>query len=312
MKKRIILFIYIIALLALAIIYGKKGYEPLFSIVGSPFSAIGNLLRYLSLKSSALNCLSIILYIIISLIPIYFLLVLLLKKKAKNIDLFFLALLSASLFLTIYYYINPFLLKDIFVNFKEITDETIDFILLSGISSSFYLILFLYIGIKLITSKTLLNNKSFLRFIDFITWLLLFGAFYLVPSKLFQEIKSEYSSLENLKIVLSSLNSFITIGLYIYSLHIFKNICIRSSGFEIELINETKKLNHLSKVIIIYLISSLLFFNIYQIVFGKHIQNLSFALSFPLTEILIFFLTIFLTNSFIKSNKLQEENRLTI
>ena len=133
-----------------------------------------------------------------------------------------------------------------------------------------------------------------------------------VPSKLLKEFNSEFSFLENLKTILYSLDSIITLSLYIYSLHIFKNICISSSDFEIELINETKKLNRLSKIIIIYLISSLLFFNIYQIVFGKHLQNLNFELSFPLSEILIFFLTIFLTNSFIKSNKLQEENRLTI
>lgn len=312
MKKRIVLFIYIIVLFLLAIFYGKNSYEPLLSFVASPFSLIGDLLRYLSLESSALNILSIILFIIISLIPMCFLLYLVLKKKIKTVDIIFLALLSASLFITIYYYINPFLLKEMFENFKWISNETIDFILLSGLSNLFYLILFLYIGIKVITSKTLLNNKSFLKFIDFITCLLLFVIFYYVPSKLLKEFNSEFSFLENLKTILYSLDSIITLSLYIYSLHIFKNICISSSDFEIELINETKKLNRLSKIIIIYLISSLLFFNIYQIVFGKHLQNLNFELSFPLSEILIFFLTIFLTNSFIKSNKLQEENRLTI
>lgn len=312
MKKRIVLFIYIIVLFLLAIFYGKNSYEPLLSIVASPFSLIGDLLRYLSLESSALNILSIILFIIISLIPMCFLLYLVLKKKIKTVDIIFLALLSASLFITIYYYINPFLLKEMFENFKWISNETIDFILLSGLSNLFYLILFLYIGIKVITSKTLLNNKSFLKFIDFITCLLLFVIFYYVPSKLLKEFNSEFSFLENLKTILYSLDSIITLSLYIYSLHIFKNICISSSDFEIELINETKKLNRLSKIIIIYLISSLLFFNIYQIVFGKHLQNLNFELSFPLSEILIFFLTIFLTNSFIKSNKLQEENQLTI
>ena len=148
MKKRIVLFIYIIVLFLLAIFYRKNSYEPLLSIVASPFSLIGDLLRYLSLESSALNILSIILFIIISLIPMCFLLYLVLKKKIKTVDIIFLALLSASLFITIYYYINPFLLKEMFENFKWISNETIDFILLSGLSNLFYLILFLYIGIK--------------------------------------------------------------------------------------------------------------------------------------------------------------------
>lgn len=77
-----------------------------FSIFTFPFDQIGGGLRRLSLSGAAGNIVAVILYVIISFIPCG--LFLRLKKKGKTCkaDLMLL-LISADLFFTIYYMINP-------------------------------------------------------------------------------------------------------------------------------------------------------------------------------------------------------------
>ena len=77
-----------------------------FSIFSFPFEQIGGGLRGLSLSGTAGNIVAVVLYVIISLLPCGMFLWLKKKGKTCKADLMLL-LISADLFFTIYYMINP-------------------------------------------------------------------------------------------------------------------------------------------------------------------------------------------------------------
>src|SRR5690606_14207797 len=129
----------------------------------------------------------------------------------------FLILSTIMLFVTIYYYINPHLLKDIYTLFiKEFFNERSMFILLSGFSNIFYLTLTLYMTMKIFKSNKYYNINIFTRIISIIISLLLLLIFYYTLAKLLQDLKDEYNFVENLKIILISLFDIIKYSLYIY------------------------------------------------------------------------------------------------
>ena len=79
----------------------------LFStMIAFPFEQLGIVLRALSLSGTIGNIVAVILYVLISLIPVTVLLLLKKKQKSEKIDNI-LFLLSASLFLVLFYMINP-------------------------------------------------------------------------------------------------------------------------------------------------------------------------------------------------------------
>ena len=85
----------------------QRSVSGLFStIVAFPFEQLGMGLRALSLSGMAGNGVAIIFYIILCLIPVGIWLLLKKKQKAMAID-FVLFLLSALLFVVLYYMINP-------------------------------------------------------------------------------------------------------------------------------------------------------------------------------------------------------------
>lgn len=76
------------------------------TIITFPFEQIGIALRDMSLSGAAGNAAAIIIYAVLSLLPVAAWLILKKKKKARKAD-YMLFLLSATLFYVLYYSINP-------------------------------------------------------------------------------------------------------------------------------------------------------------------------------------------------------------
>lgn len=82
------------------------------SVLSFPLEQVAFLLRILSLSGSAGNVLAIIMYAGLCLFPTFFLLAKICKRKMYSED-FLLALISAYLFVALYYMINPQLLPEL-------------------------------------------------------------------------------------------------------------------------------------------------------------------------------------------------------
>ena len=312
MKKKsfIIYFILSIIFIILAFAVGKKSQSPAFAIMFDLFILIGKGLRNMSLKGGTSNIFSILIYTGISLIPIIILGVLFIRKKAKVLDLVFLIVLTIILFFNLYYMINPHLVNKLFKTLEIFGDEG-KYIVFSGFMSVFYLFLLMYLIIRLLFTEK--SQKLRLNiFTNILIGFLLFIIFYYNLSMYIIDVNKELNDAE----ILYSLFAFL-LNNYIFVLVIlevisFRKICFNITNFEKELITEANKFKLINKIIIISLLGRSIFLNIYQIAFGNQMNNISFMIEIPLFEILVFYLAIFLVNSFIKSNELNEESKWVI
>lgn len=107
-RKTLLLVLTIEAVICFAAaIWGSSNASSAFGTVMSfPFVQIGNLLRLLSLSGSLGNIIAIVHFVAIGAIPIAYLLKRILTKKAKAEDTL-LIVMSALLFLSLYWNINP-------------------------------------------------------------------------------------------------------------------------------------------------------------------------------------------------------------
>ncbi|MFW5893150.1 MAG: hypothetical protein ACOCU5_02590, partial [Bacillota bacterium] len=106
MKK--ILFIMVGLIVASGLGVGlDESVSPIFAL-GYPFSILADFLRWMSLQGALLNAVAFILYIAVGTIPLVFLLF----QKRDPLSASMLGLISLSLFVGVYFMMNPHLLYE--------------------------------------------------------------------------------------------------------------------------------------------------------------------------------------------------------
>lgn len=115
MKQKIFLGVLAAEALLCVLLHSMKGMavEVFSGLMAFPFEALGYSLRQLSLSGSMGNVAAIVIYVGCSLIPVYFLLWICLKKKFYPEDAL-LAVLSILLLVVMYLMINPGLIQKFF------------------------------------------------------------------------------------------------------------------------------------------------------------------------------------------------------
>lgn len=316
MKNKIIFVLICIVALILGL---NSDVNNIVTFIVKPFSILGEALRNLSLNSGFGNILSILLFILISLIPIFILIRMIILKKAKILDYILLTVISVFTFLSIYGYINPHILFDRF-DVHDIIDPSIEgYDLMVFIVNAFYVyILCLLIGIYLVLKMHKAKNinivKVFSRVIDVLIVIYLFGIFFVnIPAYingLSEDLTSAVIGLQFIE-TLSSLAAYVFMILILFNLKSLIKFMGQNEFHEESLIY-SKKLYKLSIISLIVILSMQILYNLYQVVFISSIPDVSASIYLPMDTLFLSVTFFFLGKYLTKVNELNEEHNLIV
>ena len=277
-------------------------------IIAFPFSLIAKVLRNLSLKNEVGNIIAIVLYCVISCIPV--LLYIFLKKRSK-LDLY-LPILSCELFIILYLLINPQAIQIPFLSW------TLDIFMTTNILS--------YISLKVIKiAKEADKNILSLYFayaLRFIVIAFIFIGIFMNILSYTNEIQpilqptyiSKYKQYTCFILLLEHLVFAIP---YIFNAYI-TNECslslqkLSKQAYDETLKNDIHKITNITYFSIITIIITNLILQMLRILFLSKITDINVALEFPFFSI-IFLLTILLLSKLISENiDLKKDNDLFI
>lgn len=283
------------------------------TIIAFPLEQIAYGLRYLSLSGRTGNMVAIILYVILSLIPLLFLL----RKKRHWEDLF-LVLLSAHLFLSLYCMINPGLIgQHMIVTLGEQFEKTL-------LGSMFYSFLAAYLILRLIRSFSVADRPQLVWYLHILLCAFCFVLIYAVFSDglsgllySFEVLREGNTGNEHL---LGASHVFLTLRYLIDALPYLLDILIvfaiqsflRAEQNAEEAILAANRLSKLCCTSLVLIVVSTAVYHLAQLLFLKQLHQSSVTVELPLFS-LLFILAVLLVTQYIKENKeLKDDNDLFI
>ena len=264
------------------------------SILSFPLVILGNLLRKLSLSSVFGNILAVIVYVLISVIPLFILYLLIKKKDSTKTD-YLLVLISGLTFVFLYFLINPALLKypgrDIAVNCCWIS------------------LIIVWLVLRLIRKlDNVKNNKLF----EFARNILIIYTFFLTAEILLSDTASfslndGYPLINFISLIIALLPCLLVVfSLSFPAVELFDEL--KKDMWSKEASALADKLYKRCKILLIVIVVLILTGNFIQLAGMSLIDEVSVNVYIPF-DIIFFILTALLFSGFIKSgNKLQEEN----
>lgn len=317
MKKTIIFSSLVsICFILISLIFGHDLIITSVFAFTQPFSTIGQLLRDLSLLQGIYNALAIIAYILISIVPLYFMGFLLWKKKTIKIDFIFLPILSIMLFGLLYVMINwniiiemlPSLLR---ANTGDILEQVVN-IFKFGLAVTFDALILLYLFIRYFIIKTTPIHLLIDAILIMLIFVILQSVFLIELSSLLNSLS--INNYDNVHLILTYLlnvaSSVIVVILLIYFYKLSRQLSIIDMSEK--LIEDTKKILKLSVISVIIIFAGLLTTNIYQIIFSGSLQDIRFVLNIPIFELTITMVMMLISEYMIRTYEVHEENALTI
>lgn len=305
-----------VILFVTSFLIGKGLSENIIFIFEQPYVFIGSILRNLSLSGVFGNLIAILLYILISGIPLWILGYLVLNKKVIRIDYIFLPIITISLFALMYLMINQNFVIEMLPPILTIPVLDGDLAALRiynvGIVMTFYALLLIYSFIKFF----LFNKVSIYKLVNFIIYLILFVV--LSKTLLFEtsivmnsEPMNSYDTAQMilsylLQIASASIISFILIHFHELSLHLSYKV------IDLNLVQLTKKISKLSLLGIVVIFSGFLIINLFQIIFSNRMLNIGFTLNIPIFELLLVMVMLLITEYIKQTYDIHEDNALTI
>lgn len=318
MKNKVLLIILLLtAAVSTAIVILKFSFAEMFgSIVSFPFEQIGILLRTLSLKGGIKNIFAIVIYVILSITPLFVFLQISKKKSIKTED-YILILLSFILFYVLYMMINPGLIS---VQGALSVGNTMAKLLLCG---TVYSLIVTYLVLKAIRvffeSKTTTLYKFMIILLSIMATIFTVSIFGSGLSELITQIESiKAANIGNesglmptyifvvIKFILNSIPSVVSI------LVIFKVIKLINEFFDdpysemATIVSEN--LSSVCKMGLIITVCSNTAFNILQLIFINNLRNIDSLIQIPLSAI-IFVLGVLILSRMVMANKtLKDDN----
>lgn len=313
------LIIYIILSLATLIIGLTIESNSIIQLTVLPYSIVGDGLRYLSLSNNFFNVISLTLYLVISLTPLIFGIILYFRKSIMSVDYIFLPVISILSFILIYAFINPHVIMDslnpIIISMVDSSNYSeYEMIVNSSYAYITYLMVGIYLVLRLYYNHKLNSIKVFNLLINIIIGIYLLSFFMIEFPTFVSILDHNISSYETFLNIIKLAFIFVSYTLVIYMIEVFKQFIINMSidGFNKSLYSHISKLYKLSVILLVFLLAIQLFINLYQIIFIKHLLNLQFTIDVPLSTIIIA-LTFLLIGKYIqKVELLNEEHNLII
>ncbi len=340
--KSFLLIEGIVAMLMAILLFVTKVISHPLYLLSLPFVIIGRGLQALSLNSVAGNICSIFFYILLSLVPIFYLLYRYRQQIVRKAD-FLLIILSAYLFYMIYHFINPSLMLNHISNALSDVDS-LPYIELT-FSIIFYTLLIMYYILHLLEGLTEQKLKqkpasylsSQLQIILFIAaGLYTFFIAYFCTYGLLNEyttFNNQYPSesvnfmipksafpldsnllLNRMYIVLSYFLDIIPLIFLIFILvsgiALLKTFLLNHMQAEEAI--AARALGKISKQTVYITIVCNLCQNVFQFIFSKQLQNINFNLQISFTPLIIAFAAYILAGYFKEARHLYEDNNMII
>lgn len=322
MKRNLWITILLLeALLCLALSFIRMSWpEIMTSVLAFPFEQIGYLLRTLSLSGSVGNVIAIVCYVLLSLLPILFLVAVCRRRRFSPEDIL-LALASLLLFIVLYYMINPALLKTMFQmeEFQQLGKAML--------GTSVYAILVGYLFLRALRHFFSADRHSLQKYLgalliifSMVLVYIIFGASVETLLNHFTELyqgNTEPSTARTFSVV------FLLLGWIVDVLPYLLNLILVYAGMELlrALANDrysdaavmsAARLANLCGVTLVIMIVTNIGFNLLNLFFSKQLLIVNTAIQIPFLSIL-FTLAVLLLAQFIRDNKrLKDDNDLFI
>ncbi len=285
-----------------------------------PFEQLGLGLRTLSLSGNVGNILSIILYSVTCLVPVFMLLKLRRRRKLQNEDML-LAILSILLFVVIYFMVNPGLLSTCL---GTVAGQSIGKALLGGMV---YSVLLGYVILRVLRLFFAADTGRLQKYISMLLFVLNILFVYLAFGAGFGSLMDSFDALRTgntgheqqlgmsyvfliLKYVVNVLPYLLDILVIFAVLSLLKELS--NNRYSEASVIAAEKLSHLCGVALAITVISNIIFNLLQLVFIKMLLVVNGTVQIPLLSI-AFVLAVLLLAQFIKENKqLKDDNNMFI
>lgn len=323
LKLKICLFLEGIFFFGLAaILFYTGGLQNPIYLISMPFEYIGKVLRWFSLSSSVGNIIANLLYIMLSLLPLIYMVQKHLNARLVKTDIL-LPILSIFLFYMLYEFVNP----DLMIQRIQLFDKEISISMAKiSFSITFYALCVGYLILKMASSlmtETTEDKSGFLckgleKILVAAVALYTFGLGFIMPFDMFQGF-SKYVSEDR-----TSINAlFIVLSFLLQSLPVIFTIMTLISG--IKLVNEmiinhmkdeeieaAKKMGTISKRAVYVTVICNIALNLMQFLFSSQLNDTSYNLAISLFPLIIAFMAMILSGFFKAVKELNEDNEMII
>lgn len=319
--KRFCIFLGCEALLCLLLYLVRESMPGIFTaIIAFPFEQIGFVLRKLSLSGGIGNVLSIVVYVAVSLVPIFALLFI--KKMRKlNLEDSLLGVLSAMLFVVIYFMINPGMLD---MNMGSAIGQDLGKALLGGMT---YSVLFGYIILRILRFFFDADTNKLQKYLKVLLYVLNIFFIYLVFGAQFANLMNSFDALRagntGTEQALGMSYLFLVLQYIVNALPNLLNVLVVFAGLNLlgELVSDrysettvatATTLSHLCGIVLRITVISNITFNLLQLVYVKELRVVNGTVQIPLLTI-AFVLAALLLAQYIRDNKqLKDDNDMFI
>ena len=292
----------------------------LLSLMSFPFAPLGQGLRWLSLSGVVGNVAAILLYVLLSLLPLGALLLLKRRQKLRAAD-GALVLLSVLLFAVLYFSVNPHLLSG-WLGMAGLGDYG-----LMNLGCVFYSVLAAYLVLRVLRLFLAADTGKLQRYLTVLLVLLaalmVAAAFYLCPTELTENIRSLREGNQGNEHQLGASYIFLVLKCLVSALPYLLDVAVVFGGLKLL---ETLKDDcyseaavaaaaELSRLCVVSLSATMVAnvaFNLLQLISMKSLRTVSTFVSVPVLSI-AFVLAALLLARYIRENKqLKDENDLFV
>jgi hypothetical protein len=308
--------------LALLMFY-VAGFDSAIFLLYLPFDLIGKGLRWLSLSSFAGNIAALILYAVLSLIPMIYLITIRAKSGTKRVDVL-LPFISIYSFYMLYQFINPgFMLNRMPQTFKDMT--ALPFIKLSY-SIIFYILIAGYLIFRMLGTITMKDTsdkigslcKQLQKILIFLCIFYTFFYSYFAAFQMFDKFKS-YTNQNS-----APINFIFVAAAYILEgLPILFSILILISGvlllraiilnhMQEEEITAASRMGLVSRQAVYVTFLSNLALNVLQFLLSRQLNDTNYSMEISLFPLIIAFSAMILSGYFKETKKLHDDNEMII
>jgi len=292
----------------------------IFEIIVIPFSLLGNLLRAISLRQEVFNIISIILYVLLSLVPIMLLVVRIRKHHVKFMDIVFHTTFTVELFFILYFFINPHLLvaainPTVLAILTSDQNELTQTILLFGLASLGYLTLLVYLTLIVYKAKTLNVKKIMIVLLDLGVFVFMLTVFQSnIPVFIAALNNSLYSLYDKILALIVLIGSLSVKGMSIYLFIIIKDFVkkLDEKPFDEQLVILSNRIYCNSFRIIVLTFLTQFIIILYQLVFISQLLDIKMTLNIPFLSLIVAIFSFLLAKYFRKVNDLHEDHSLII
>ena len=280
---------------------------PIFAL-SYPFALLADFLRWMSLEGALLNVVAFILYLTVGLIPLAFLVF----QRRNLLNAGMLGLISLSLFVGVYFMINPHLLYEgsagiaLIERGHEMFDLAFAFII--------YALILIFLFLKALSAEpdTMRKYLSGL-FYGFIGLFTVFTGVSVMPAIIWALTESGEAAV----IVLNSLYLVYTAGVFaLFVLMLFVGkvfiLSLLDQTFSQDTYQASIKVFRWSKTLIMTTLVAQVVFNGYQIVFARILRDIHFTLDIPLVSLLVAFMFLGMSHYTRNVLKMNDDHKMVI